>query len=239
MSFNILTGASGTRLKEIQTIINDYAPDVIGFQEVQPATMKALQTIYKDKYDYVILERDNSSKEATPLFYDKTKYDLIESGSGWLSDTPDKMSKYSESDYHRVYVYVVLQNKETGTKFVHVNTHIDYVGEATTKQVQVLLDLTKKFSDLPMFYTADWNMYTSSPGYSLMTKAGYLDASTMTNNAHTGPTMVGGSAAIDFCFTSAIHTYVDKYEVVDDHQYSDTASDHYAIYTEIYVAPIK
>jgi endonuclease/exonuclease/phosphatase family metal-dependent hydrolase len=239
MSFNVLTGATGARFDEIKSIINDYAPDVIGFQEVQPMTMKALQATYGEKYGYVILERDKSSKEATPLFYDKTKYDLVDSGSGWLSDTPDKMSKYEESDYHRVYVYVVLQNKETGTKFVHVNTHIDYIGAATTKQVQVLLELTKKFSYLPMFYTADWNMYTSSPGYSLMTKAGYLDASTMTDNAHIGPTMVGGSAPIDFCFTSAMHTYVDRYEVVDDHQYSNTASDHYAIYTEIYVAPIK
>jgi len=239
MSFNILTHPTKERFDQIAEIIKQYSPDVIGFQEVTPASMSMLKATFGDRYGYINLERDRASRESTPLFYDKTKYNLIESGSGWLSDTPDVMSKYPESDYHRVYVYAVLENKETGTKFVHVNTHIDYVGEVISKQINVLLERTKHLANLPMFYTADWNMSPSAEGYRLMTEAGYLDAATMTDNTDLAPTMVGGGARIDFCFTSMRHTFVGVYDVIDGHEVSDTASDHYAVYTELYIAPIK
>lgn len=239
MSFNILVGNDQSRFNKMVSIVEAYSPDVIGFQEVKPNTLRALAATFGSKYGYVNLERDNSSKESTPLFYDKTKYNLIESGGGWLSDTPEKMSKFSESAYNRVYVYAILENKETGTRFVHVNTHIDYVQAANTKQVKVLLEETRKFSYLPMFYTADWNMYDHSDGYKMMTSEGFLDSATMTDNAHVGPTMVEGSAPIDFCFTSMLYSFVDRYEVVDGHEYSQEASDHYAIFARIYISPMK
>ena len=123
---------------------------------------------------------------------------------------------------------MVLESKETGARFVHVNTHIDYVSEATSKQVSKLLELTAGFSYMPMFYTADWNMYPGSKGYNLMQNAGYMDSRNMAAELKDGPTMSAGGT-IDFCFTSVLSTSVDYYKVINDHEYSSSASDHYPI----------
>ena len=232
MSFNILTWPSADRLNQIAEIIKDCEPDVIGMQEAVPYAIKGLKTLIGDTYDCIYLERDTSSGESTPIWYNKNKYTLIDSGSGWLSDTPGVMSKFPESEYIRVYVYAVLENKETGARFVHVNTHLDFAA-AQQKQVSKLLSLTAEFSCLPMFYTADWNFTPNTDGYRLMHNAGYMDASVLTSNVHGSATFIGSTSEIDFCFTSVLNTSVDGYAVIDEHQYSDTASDHYPIVVDL------
>ena len=232
MSYNILTWPTESRLNEIVAIIRDCEPDVIGMQEAVPSAVNRLKDLIGDTYDCVHLERDKSTGESTPVWYNKNKYTLIESGSGWLSDTPDVMSKFPESEYVRVYVYVVLESKETGARFVHVNTHLDFAA-AQQMQTGKLLSLTSKYSYLPMFYTADWNFTPGTESYNLMHSAGYVDASVLTSNIHGSGTFVGSTSEIDFCFTSVLNTSVDSYRVIDEHPYSDTASDHYPIVVDL------
>jgi endonuclease/exonuclease/phosphatase family metal-dependent hydrolase len=232
MSYNILTWPTASRLDEIVTIIRACEPDVIGMQEAVPSALKSLKNLIGDTYDCVYLERDTASGESTPIWYNKHKYTLIESCSGWLSDTPDVMSKFPESEYVRVYVYVVLESKETGARFVHVDTHRDFE-RAQRKQTGKLLAHTSQFSYLPMFYTADWNFTPNSESYNVMHSAGYMDASVLTSNVHGSNTFVGSTSEIDFCFTSVLNTSVNSYRVIDEHPYSDTASDHYPIVIDL------
>ena len=232
MSYNILTWPSQDRIEQIAAIILDYAPDVIGMQEAQPNSIAALEKLIGNTYAYVTLERDKASAESTPIWYNKNKYNLIESGSGWLSETPSTMSKLSSSEYYRVYVYVVLENKETGARFVHVNTHLDFT-KAQQAQVSILLEQTAHLSYLPLFYTADWNFTTGETPYNMVQAAGYMDASIMTDDTMSGATLIGSVSEIDFCFTSALNTSVDSYRVVNEHIFSETSSDHYPIYVEL------
>jgi endonuclease/exonuclease/phosphatase family metal-dependent hydrolase len=141
------------------------------------------------------------------------------------------MSKLSTSEYYRVYVYVVLENKETGARFVHVNTHLDFA-RAQQSQVSILLNETAHLSYMPMFYTADWNFTPGEMGYKMMHAAGYTDASVMTDNVDGGGTIIGGGE-IDFCFAAIQSTSVDGYMVVDDHEFSETSSDHYPILVDL------
>ncbi|MBQ0102317.1 MAG: endonuclease/exonuclease/phosphatase family protein [Firmicutes bacterium] len=233
MSYNVLTGAKGERLEQIVKVIRDYDPDVIGFQEVQPMTLIGFQKLLCNDYDYLILARDNESFESTPLFYKKDKFNLIDGGSKWISDTPDKMSKYAVSAYTRVYTYAVLEDKETGVRFTHLNTHIDYIDEANTIQVYRLLELTEPLRNMPIFYTADWNMYRESDGYRVMQANGMLDVALHTIDSHYGPTFPSSEAYIDFIFASVNGIKPTKYRVINDHEFSATSSDHYPIYAEL------
>ena len=201
-------------------------------QEAQPSSIAALEKLIGDTYAYVTLERDKASAESTPIWYNKNKYNLIESGSGWLSETPNVMSKLKSSEYYRVYVYVVLENKETGARFVHVNTHLDFAA-AQQAQVSILLAQTLHLAHMPMFYTADWNFTTGEAPYNMVQSSGFIDASIMTENTMSGATMVGGNGEIDFCFTSPLNTSVDSYRVINDHEFSETSSDHYPIFVEL------
>ena len=117
---------------------------------------------------------------------------------------------------------------------MHVNTHLDFA-KAQKEQISILLSETAHLSYLPMFYTADWNFTFSDAPYNVIQAAGYMDASIMTENTMSGATLVGSGSEIDFCFTSVLNTSVDSYMVINEHEFSETSSDHYPIFVELQI----
>lgn len=233
MSYND-GGNAVTKVKQISQIVKQYKPDLIGFQEFQKLHYTQYYKNVLPEYDVVYYESDGTTYNSQPIFYLKDKFELIDSGRQWLSDTPDvAYSKYDKSDYIRSYTYAVLKDKETGLEFVMVNTHIDYVSAAISLQVAKLLELTERFGDIPMFYTGDFNMTSAHNGYSLMTEAGYYPTYMTADRPLISPTMVGGSSTIGFCFADITKITCNSYKVINDHTYSKTASDHYPIFSDI------
>ena len=223
-----------TKMPKVLAILKEYQPDLIGLQEVA-AFDKLTYLRGLPDYDFVWYAID-SSGYAAPILYRKDKFKLIDSGTQWLSDTPNvKYSKYSESDYIRSYIYALFEDLATGQQFVYINLHADYVPAANVKQINKLLELTQKFRDrgLPVFYTADWNMSIGSEGFKDIVASNLLPTYSYLENPKLDGTMVGSDATIDFCFVDAYHFTASEYKVIRDHKYSDTASDHYPVYSVI------
>ena len=220
-------GNSVTNTTQILAILNEYDPDIIGFQETQEKHLSTYSKGLGNKYNYVYFDNDGTTFNSQPIYYKKDKFTLIESGIKWLSDTPDVRSKIAESDYTRSFTYAVLRDRSTGKDIVVVNTHIDYVAAANVKQVELLLKYTKQFKNLPIFYTADYNMQNYSDGYNTMRGADFIDCGTAL-----GKNVAGH---IDFCFVDLDLSIPVGYEYISNHQYSETASDHYPVYAEILV----
>ena len=141
------------------------SPDIIGLQEVGPNWYKSLKSQLGGTYGYVGVPRSgtsstNSGNEASPIFYKKSEYKLIDSGTKWLSNTPDTVgSKISGSLYIRVMTYAVLYHKDTGTIYIYVNTHLDNAdsGSIRVKQMQILMNLVDKLPNYPTILTGDLN----------------------------------------------------------------------------------
>lgn len=251
--------ANAKNYEKVAVIIKDYAPDIVGMQEVQQAHASGSSSNYAQllpDYGIVYYDHGTYNENATyqdklagnenaiaysekqhpsgvPIFYRKDRFTLISSGIRWLSDTPDKASKYTESDYTRSLVWAKLMDKRTGEVIVAVNTHIDYVAAANIKQVNKLLELAAAmFPGMPVIFTADWNMNPSMEGYKAMNNAGYYTAEKLLEDAFTPPTTPGGGY-IDFCFVSPEYFDTFAYKVINDHTYSQTASDHYAVIAEV------
>jgi len=223
-----------THVAEIIQILSDYAPDLFGLQETQEIHMP----IYAEglsAYGYVYFDNDGTTYNSQPIFYRKDKFELLESGIKWLSDTPEKQySKFEESAYTRSYTYALLRDLATGEKLLMVNTHIDYTSAANKKQIEKLVELTRgEYADVPMFYTADWNMRRDSKGYAALNAYGFKATEEFLPDAKLGGTCVGGTTAIDFCFVDERFFKGVAYKVINDHPYSETASDHYPVYSEI------
>ena len=135
---NNIDGSIKTRSRYVINNILLYMPDSVGLQEVTVNKNKKAQSWYKllidglrDHYIGVGEGRDNSRNqtEASPIFYNKNKFDLIEQGTKWLSPTPDVpfTSLGQPSDgFKRTHTYVILKNKNTGLCYMHINTHLDY-----------------------------------------------------------------------------------------------------------------
>lgn len=224
-----------TRPEQISEIIKDISPDIFGLQEVQ----EIHAPVYAENlgiYDYVYYDNDGTTYNSQPLYFKRDKFELLEDGIKWISDTPSVRSKLEESAYTRSFTYAKLRDKETGEMFVAVNSHIDYMGAANVKQVELIVDMTRAmFPDTAIFYIADWNMRPESAGYAKMGEKGCAAVETFLPDADMCGTEVGEgiTKTIDFCFVDKKYWRGAAYKVIRDHKYSDTASDHYPVYVEI------
>lgn len=134
MSFNLLCSGSGEnvmkkRKKAAAKAIINYSPDTLGVQEATPAWMTWLKKSLTD-YDFVGVGRENGKNrgEYSAVFYLREKFSLIDSGNFWLSETPEKPSRGWDAACIRICTWAVLENKENGSRFAHINTHLDHVG---------------------------------------------------------------------------------------------------------------
>ncbi len=234
---------------QVLDIINDYSPDLLGLQEVANETLRGVKeaeiyetALAKKRYGFFFIPTQGGAKGhfyGTPIAYKKDRFQLLESDVKWLSDTPDvAYSKYPESAYARGFLYVILKDVESGKQFTYVNAHLDYVDEANLLQVKRLLELTKaQHESMPVIYTADWNMTPAQRGYAYLGEQGFVSTMDAANAPQTGTTVPdedGHNAAIDFCFVQKRHLKeVHTYKVVNDHKYSMTASDHFAVFSDM------
>ncbi len=244
MSFNILTTKPDeARINRVVTTVMNYLPDTVGMQEVSPYWMSVLRTKLGSAYSYVGEGRNGGNEgEYNTIFYNKEKFDLIESGTRWLSDTPEvKGSKHPTSSYPRIYTFAVLQRKSDGVRFIHVNTHFDHVSpEARIFQAEVLVEFLKQHSDYPLILTGDFNCLSNEKTYKIITSAGVSNAADVAakkeNVGETFHNFGSSSKIIDFCFENDHGIYIKYYKVVKDIINGAYPSDHYPIYVEYGIA---
>ncbi len=170
ISYNIWVG-NGTdtvlRADIFRDFLDTYRPDSIGMQEVAATWRAAFDKyfVFNDSYAGVGVPRDGSS-EASMIYYRVDKYELIDSGTFWLSDTPDvEGSLFSGANYPRICTWVHLRDRVTGRAFVHANTHLDHNGQndsgeggrIRSAQIKVLLEFINTFEDIPVILTGDFN----------------------------------------------------------------------------------
>ena len=243
MSFNIwTTKPDDARVERVISAMTQYMPDIIGLQEASPYWMTVLKNGMPSDYAFIGEGRDGGNKgEYNPVFYLKNKYKLIESGTRWLSATPNVPSKFSESSLNRIFTYAIFETKKDGTKFMFINTHLEHTSaDARIKQIEVLLNFIKNYPDLPTCYDRDFNAQKISDEYRKIINAGFLDCGTSADTKiNAGPTFPSKNYIIDFCFVSGDKFIIDKYLVFNEKVNGEYPSDHFPIYAEIKFANQK
>lgn len=242
MSYNVRNGEHG-RGKNVPQSIADYLPDSVGLQECEGTWYMTLGTHLKDRYDIVGVGRLTGIKcigEATAIMYRKDKYNLIDSGTFWLSETPDKVSIGWDAKHHRTCTWVILENKETHEQYVHLNTHLDHMGElARTNGLALVLKKAESY-DLPVVVTGDFNFEKSDPLYTQLISGNLKDTQDMAEITMSGKTYHaynGGEDGepIDFICVNEKITSVKEYRIVRDIYGNTYLSDHYPIFADIII----
>lgn len=237
MSFNVwVSSPTPERMTSVLQTIMNYMPDTIGVQEASPTWMSYLNAQLGNIYAYVGDGRDGGSRgEHSAIFYRKDRFELIETGTKWMSDTPDKVSKFSESSLNRVFTYAILLEKNSNTEIMYVNTHLEHTGaEARNKQIKVLMDFLKDYTQYPIVLTGDFNANPSSEVYKLITET-LADSSEIAQTAERSYTFhnYGSSSSyIDFVFVSQQSIAVSHYRVITEKANGMLPSDHYPLITE-------
>ncbi|MBQ5904680.1 MAG: endonuclease/exonuclease/phosphatase family protein [Clostridia bacterium] len=248
MSYNVRCANDGeqtitNRSKVGLAVLEEYAPDSFGVQECTPRWKRIFAFKLGDRYASVGKSRDpfGPFTEYSSIYYLKDKYKLIDSGTFWLSETPDKpYSKSFDSACARIATWALLENKETGERYTHINTHLDHVLESTRQaQMKVLIEYVGKVTgEAPVIMTGDFNDFEGSPVYNEACKI-FNDARFVAKASDTGRTFTkygsyeeDGEGAIDFIFTDKDVT-VDTYKVIRDTVKGIYPSDHYPIVADV------
>lgn len=249
-SFNIRCGdVNGVPVKDRIDIvvkqIKEISPDSFGVQEATPEWMRKLSRKLP-KYDWVGISRDNGKKmpisaegEYSAVFYLKSEYKLKDSGTFWLSDTPDEPSYGEGAACRRVCTWAVLMNKKTKQEYVHVNSHYDHVSEAARVfAANMVTDfINKNFADRHVVFTADMNTTPDGEAYAKMTE-NLSDARFTAKNSKPFGTFHACNPAshadyfIDFILCSG-NIEVEEYRTVTRGVDFRFVSDHFPIYADI------
>ena len=247
MSFNIRCTNVGKdswedRIGIVSQTMLESEADSIGVQEATPEWMATLKETVGEKYAYVGVGRDDGDNEGeySAVFYLKDKYEVVDSDTFWLSETPDKPSFGWDAACRRVCTWVQLKDKETGKQYVHMNTHFDHVGISARKNsVEMIIDKAKTFTDIPVVFTADMNVVQGSTNYNQFVESGILkdtkfiapDTMDYCTYHDTKPTQHDGDV-IDYVM---INDKFDAtvYKVVTEGIDGRYVSDHYPIYADL------
>lgn len=249
ISFNVrckddLYGSVENRSKLIVAAIKQYAPDSFGVQEATQEWLDIFNEHLGDEYACIAQMRNGAkNSEASAVYYLKDKYDLLDSGTIWLSDTPDKFaSKFLLSSFPRIATWATLRDKETGKGYTHINTHFDHVLEfVREKQAKVLCNKISQLSEngYPVFCTGDFNTNEGAKAYKVMT--GYMsDSKYVAITSDSGATFTNygktntSNPPIDFVFVPQ-GTKVDTYKIIDEKIAGMYLSDHAGLCVDLYI----
>ncbi|NLW73707.1 MAG: endonuclease/exonuclease/phosphatase family protein [Clostridiales bacterium] len=243
MSFNVyVSNMSAERVSRVLAMVEKYLPDTVGFQEASPAWMNQLRSRLSAYYSYVGAGRDGGDKgEYNPIFYRKDKFTLLDSGTKWLSATPDKVSKFSESSLNRIFTYAVLKRSSDGRIFVHINTHFDHKSNvARVKQAEVLKGFIEEFAqNYPVILTGDFNCKTGTDEYKIIDATSLVSSRDIAikkeNDTGTYHGYRSQNNLIDFVFVSETGILVKFYKVANEQIDGDYASDHHPVYIEYFI----
>lgn len=156
------------RKADLVALVKKINPDVFGMQEVCPGQAQYFRENLTD-WEFVGDHRgaDRKSDEASPVFYRKSRFEPLQTGTFWLSETPEvPASKSWGTCCTRVCSYLVLKDRLTGKKFCFANTHTDHVSElARINGMQLIINRMKEFgAGSPIVFTGDHNCrYADAP----------------------------------------------------------------------------
>lgn len=248
MSFNIRYGDLGVysaedRYDDVENTIEKGHPDSIGLQEATPEWMAYLSTALED-YAYVGVGRDDGDNEGeyAAIFYLKDKYTAVDSGTFWLSETPETPSMGWGADCYRICTWAVLENNETGEKYVHINAHFDYANdEVRYNSSRLINEKAAEYADMPVVYTADMNFnegsdyYTSFVNEGILSDAKHIAADTMDYMTyHDRMPLTHYNNVIDFIMVNN-NFDVNVYRVVTANDAGHYVSDHFPLYADIVI----
>lgn len=229
-------------------LINKKYPDSVGFQEARPGWLSFLKEKLKD-YDYVGISADGEYPQphsfGNYIFYLKDKYKVVDSGWFWHSSTPDIPSIYPGADCNRYAVWVILENIETGDKYAHINTHLNWLPDkkATAAGARMVRNMINalEMTGIPVVCTGDFNAGEKTETYNIMNEGSIGDSKYLTEDSvnigtypHYGDydPYIEKPNVLDYVFVTKERLEILQYRVLDDKPKGEFISDHFGIYVK-------
>lgn len=132
--------------------------------------------------------------EYSAIFYDTARLQAVQSGTFWLSETPDVPgSKSWDAAITRLVTWVKFKDKRGGKAFFAFNTHFDHIGqEARRQSARMLLERIHQMAgNMPVVLTGDFNAKPTDDPIKILTDGAALlhvqDTKALSRQPHYGP----------------------------------------------------
>jgi endonuclease/exonuclease/phosphatase family metal-dependent hydrolase len=233
-------------------LIRFYEPAIFGVQEALYGQMQDLEERLPD-YAWIGVGRDDGDKkgEFSAIFYRKNRFEVEDSGTFWLSETPTiKGSIGWDAACVRIVTWLKATDRLSGSTFFMFNTHFDHRGViARKKSAELLLAKANKIAaDSPLIVTGDFNSTASSAVYKILTNTGdkeadleycFKDSKELCKSGAYGPddTFNGFGRSekdqrIDYIFVNDVFNVL-KYGVLCEHWDGIYPSDHMPVLADL------
>ncbi len=232
------------RIEMVTGLFKYHEPDIFGLQEALIGQIEDIQNNLPD-FEWFGVGRDDGNRggEFSPIFFNKTKFILIEQHTFWLSETSEKPSKSWDSSLNRIVTWGRFKSKVTEKQFLVFNTHFDHRGVEARKQSAILISnkIREMVNDknLPVILTGDFNLTPEQEPIALL-KRYFSDSREVTEQPPYGPVGTFNSfdwnapmeSRIDYIFVQG-EIKVLKYAVITDSKEKRWPSDHLPVFAKV------
>ncbi|MBW3468685.1 endonuclease/exonuclease/phosphatase family protein [Arthrospiribacter ruber] len=231
------------RKPKISSLINFHEIVLFGTQE---GLKNQLEDLKKDLgFDYVGSGRDdgNSMGEHSAIFYDPSRFKLLQSGDFWLSETPEKPSIGWDAAMNRICTYARFETSDEN-RFWVFNVHYDHVGQEARKQSsKLVLDKISANTDPgdAVIFMGDMNVTPDNEAYlTVVESKEFKDSYHESQLSPHGPEGTFNAfnwellpdRRIDYIFINN-NIKVNKYGVLSDNYGKKYPSDHFPVMIQI------
>ncbi|GMM36593.1 hypothetical protein DASC09_039180 [Saccharomycopsis crataegensis] len=142
---------------------------VVALQEVLENQVKDLHELLgADEWSYYGIGREDgiTRGEYSPIFWKTSSWELLESSTFWLSETPDRPSKGWDAHLERIVGWVRLKNRKSGIKVNVYSTHFDDQGVVARREAtKLIISKMQGTNDDPSFLAGDFNTEPTDEPY--------------------------------------------------------------------------
>lgn len=217
----------------VQTLIDSNA-DIIGLQEAMKTHYDCISPAFKGYGSFIDYRDNGENPEGCPIFYNLSKFELIDGGTFWLSETPDRISIDWGAACYRICSFAILKQISDGRELAVFNTHLDHISEeARVKGIRLILKKLTEFGGMPCVIMGDLNDFENSVTYKSATEL-FDDAKYKTDDTDSGATYHAwgeepNNNNIDYFLISKTGIEVLQYKVIRTTYNGVYPSDHYPI----------
>ena len=251
MSFNVRTLNMGIvkdpnddielRTPLMLSQIADANPDLIGAQEWLFAHEGKFMKELLKTYEFIGESRDGTMfGEKSAIFYRKDRFELVDSYTYWVSETPEVMSLGWDATIYRVCTVAILKDLKNDKIIRFGNVHLDHIApEASKNGTKLVIDRASE-SEYPAIQVGDFNYDITTDRYAYciekMDDTRLIAPNAVTTSSYNGwnkNKIADGGNPIDHIFVSKGDFNVYSYEVFSYLVDGLFASDHFPVVAKI------
>lgn len=222
----------------VRSLVRYHGFDLWGTQEGLPEQIADLAEL--KEFAHVGVGRDDGRNEGehSAIFFRRSRFELLQAGDFWLSETPDRPSKgWDGRCCNRLASWARLKDRHTGHKLLVLSAHFDHEGVVAQRESALLILrwLRSHRGDDLVVVMGDFNSTPEAPGVQAM-RDDYRDARLVSETPPYGPVATFN----DFRFGTAPQKLIDyvfvdrrirvlRYAVLTDSDGTRYPSDHFPV----------